>query len=170
MVTVAVPAGLRGSAGGAVYGMAVHPYHPYSIRPSMVTFTGINSYCEDATRTSSHWTRKYTAVCRIQYGVQHYTLHKELQLTFRLRRSCQWYKKGKLRALTLPGQFGQDDEIEMREVDESLPAEADELIDAADPGHWWNTVQVIEFTRKSDTVLDVCDTFLLNKWSSKYAY
>jgi hypothetical protein len=104
--------------------------------------------------------------------ISNYTLHKELQLTFGLHRSesCQWYKKGKLRALTLPGQFGQDDEIEMREVDESLPAEADELIDAADPGHWWNTVQVIEFTRKSDTVLDVCDTFLLNKWSSKYAY
>src|SRR6267154_5874030 len=56
-------------------------------------------------------------------------------------RSCQWYKKGKLRALTLPGQLGRDDEVEMgevdeplpAEVDEPLPAEVDELIDPANP-------------------------------------
>ncbi|KAG1841272.1 hypothetical protein F4604DRAFT_1884935 [Suillus subluteus] len=56
-------------------------------------------------------------------------------------RSCQWYKKGKMRALTLPGQFGLDDEIEMGEVDEPLPAEGDEpflaqgdeMIDTGDP-------------------------------------
>jgi hypothetical protein len=66
----------------------------------------------------------------------HKRLHSSQGVAAHLRtaRSCQWYKKGKLRALTLPGQFGRDDEIEMREVDESFPAEADELIDAADPG------------------------------------
>jgi hypothetical protein len=65
----------------------------------------------------------------------HKRLHSSQGVAAHLRtaRSCQWYKKGKLRALTLPGQFGQDDEVEMREVDEPLPAEVDELIDAADP-------------------------------------
>ncbi|KAG1898416.1 uncharacterized protein F5891DRAFT_955433 [Suillus fuscotomentosus] len=48
-------------------------------------------------------------------------------------RSCQWYKKGKMKALTLPGQFGVDDEVQMGEVDEPLLAQGDEMIDTADP-------------------------------------
>ncbi|KAG1732831.1 hypothetical protein EDB19DRAFT_1896695 [Suillus lakei] len=48
-------------------------------------------------------------------------------------RSCQWYKKGKMRALTLPGQFGLDDEIETGEVDEPFLTQGDEMIDTADP-------------------------------------
>jgi hypothetical protein len=65
--------------------------------------------------------------------------HKRLKtmqgLTAHLRtaKSCQWYKKGKLRSLMLPGEYDREDEVQMRDVEEELPAELEELMDAAEP-------------------------------------
>ncbi|KAG1892509.1 hypothetical protein F4604DRAFT_1566002 [Suillus subluteus] len=53
--------------------------------------------------------------------------HKRLRTTQGLAthlstaKSCRWYKKGKLRALTLPGEFAVDEDVLMREVNEPLP-------------------------------------------------
>jgi hypothetical protein len=55
--------------------------------------------------------------------------HKRLKTTQGLAthlhtaKACQWYKKGKLRALTLPGEFAVDEDILMQEVNAPLPDE-----------------------------------------------
>lgn len=53
--------------------------------------------------------------------------HKRLRTTQGLAthlstaKFCRWYKKGKLRALTLPGEFTVDEDVLMQEVNEPLP-------------------------------------------------
>ncbi|KAG1750585.1 uncharacterized protein EDB91DRAFT_1030513, partial [Suillus paluster] len=53
--------------------------------------------------------------------------HKRLRTTQGLAthlsttKSCRWYKKGKLRALTLPGEFAVDEDVLTREINEPLP-------------------------------------------------
>jgi len=49
-------------------------------------------------------------------------------------KGCQWYKKGKLRALTLPGEFAVDEDVLMREVNAPLPEELEGRIEEKEPG------------------------------------
>ena len=47
---------------------------------------------------------------------------------------CQWYKKGKLRALMLPGEFAVDEDVLMREVNSPLPEELEGRMEEEEPG------------------------------------
>ena len=49
-------------------------------------------------------------------------------------KGCQWYKKGKLRALTLPGEFAVDEDVLMREVNSPLPEELEGRMEEEEPG------------------------------------
>ncbi|KAG1834650.1 hypothetical protein F4604DRAFT_1944865 [Suillus subluteus] len=93
-----------------------------------------------------------------------------------------------MRALTLPGQFGLDDEIEMGEVDEPLPAEGDEpflaqgdeMIDTGDPTQVMQDFQDRLFDlvpipsmlltyNITDTILMKTSTLRIERWRREFS-